>query len=296
MSLSAKQELAIAPPLPVFQSSLSTVLLTNQHEEEVLDFLAGRPLHTVFLSGFIRDNGLESQLNRGSFYGCRNRNGQLEGVALVGHATLIEAHSEEVVAAFARLTQSCPSSRMIMGESDKVELFWQHFSKSGREPRRVSRELLLEQRWPVGKFEPIRGLRLATLDDLTIVMTAHAQAAFEENGVNPMEVDPIGYRMRFTRRIEQGRVWVWVEDGRLVFKTVIVSDTPHVTYLEGIYIDHEKRGQGFGTRCLLQLGQRLLGRTVAISLLVNEENEAAIHLYNKAGFQLRSYYDTIFLQ
>jgi len=55
--------------------------------------LAERPLHTVCIAGFIRDNGLESPLNRGRFYACRNSEGLLEGVALIGHATLIEART-----------------------------------------------------------------------------------------------------------------------------------------------------------------------------------------------------------
>ena len=32
--------------------------LTNDAETEVLNFLAERPLHTVILTGFVRDNGL----------------------------------------------------------------------------------------------------------------------------------------------------------------------------------------------------------------------------------------------
>ncbi len=68
---------------------------------EVLDFLAGRPIHTVFMASLIRDNGVVSSLNRGSFFGCRNERGTLEGVALLGHATLIETESTECIKAFA---------------------------------------------------------------------------------------------------------------------------------------------------------------------------------------------------
>src|SRR5437667_3414733 len=64
--------------------------LFEGQETEVLDFLAARPLHSVFMASQIRDNGLVSPHNRGSFYACRDRQGQLEGIALLGHATLIE--------------------------------------------------------------------------------------------------------------------------------------------------------------------------------------------------------------
>src|ERR1043166_5763007 len=55
-------------------------LLTAKDEFEVLTFLSQRPIHTVTMKSLIRDNGLVSPLNRGNFYGCRDVNGQLEGV------------------------------------------------------------------------------------------------------------------------------------------------------------------------------------------------------------------------
>ncbi len=41
--------------------------LNNGDEAEVLEFLAANPLHTVFMASQIRDNGLASPNNRGSF-------------------------------------------------------------------------------------------------------------------------------------------------------------------------------------------------------------------------------------
>ena len=72
--------------MPIWGSKLRTSRLTEDERDEVLEFLSLRPIHTVAMAGFIRDNGLVSELNRGSFYGCRNAQGQLDGVALVGSA------------------------------------------------------------------------------------------------------------------------------------------------------------------------------------------------------------------
>ena len=270
--------------------------LTNEHETEVLSFLAIRPVHTVFLAGFIRDNGLESPLNRGSFYAYRNSEGQLEGVALIGHATLVEARSEAALGAFAHLAQKSSNTHLIMGEAEKIEQFWQQYAQVEDKPHIICRELLLEQRWAVGEHEVVPGLRLATLDDLGHVMAVNADMAYEESGVNPLERDPIGYRMRTARRIEQNRVWVWVEGERLIFKADIVSDTPEAIYLEGVYVNVEERGKGYGLRCFSHLCRTLLARTVSICLLVNEQNKQAQDFYTKAGYELRSYYDTIFLR
>ena len=68
--------------------------LRNAEQDEVLDFLAERPVHTVFMASIIRDHGLVSPLHRGSFFACRNDNGSLEGVALIGHATLVEVRTD----------------------------------------------------------------------------------------------------------------------------------------------------------------------------------------------------------
>src|SRR5436309_3200537 len=78
-------------------------------------------------------------------------------------------------------------------------------------------------------------LRQATLDDIEQIMPVHAQIAFEESGVNPLERDPEGFRRRTARRIEQGRVWVWTEGGRLIFKADVIADTPEAIYIEGVY-------------------------------------------------------------
>jgi uncharacterized protein len=274
---------------------LAALPLTAAEEAEVLSFLASRPIHTVVMAGFIHDNGLVSPLNRGTFYGCRDEEGRLAGVALIGHATLVEAESDEALAAFARVARECPRTHVMMGEQEKIERFWGHYAEGGRAPRLVCRELLMEQRWPVEVREAVEGLRPATPGDLDEVMAVQGQMAFEECGVNPLEADPEGFRRRCLRRIEQGRVWVWAEGGRLIFKADIISETPEVIYVEGVWVAPEARGQGYGLRCLSQLSRDLLGRAGAVTLLVNEKSPGAIAFYRRAGYRLSSYYDTIYL-
>jgi predicted GNAT family acetyltransferase len=282
-------------PSVIFDAA-ATEPLAEKHKAEILAFLQERPLHTVYMTGCILDNGVVSPLNRGCFYGYRNREGRLEGVALIGHATLFEARSDASLAAFAALAQKCSRTHMLLGEMDKVENFWSHYARGGQEPRIVCRELLFEQKFPVEVKEPVRGLRKATLADLDLVLPVNARMAEAESGVNPMEKDPIGFRLRCARRIEQGRIWVLVQEGRLSFKADIMFETPDVIYLEGIYVAAETRGQGVGLRCLAQLTRKLLAHTKTVSLLVNELNQVASSFYLKAGFKLRAHYDTIFLQ
>ena len=94
--------------------------LRTSDESEVLEFLSARKIHTVFMSSLIRDNGLLSPHNRGSFYSCRDGYGRLEGVALLGHATLIETRSDDALAAFARLARNCLNAHLIRGEQEMM--------------------------------------------------------------------------------------------------------------------------------------------------------------------------------
>jgi ribosomal protein S18 acetylase RimI-like enzyme len=263
---------------------------------EVLSFLAARPLHTVNMAGLIRDNGLVSTLNRGSFHAYRDEAGRLEGVALVGHAILFEARTERAAAAFARLAQRRAGAHLILGESEPVELFWSHYAEGGQEPRRLCRELLLEQRWPMEARESVMELRPARHADLREVVFVQAGLVSDESGVDPLEVDPQGFHARCLWRVERGRTWVVTERGRLVFKAEVYAETPQVTYLEGVYVAPERRGGGYGLRCLSQLTRNLLERSASVSLLVSEQNAAARAFYHKAGFRQRAVYDTIFLQ
>ena len=269
--------------------------LTAGHEAEVMQFLGERPSHTFGLCGFIRSNGLVSPHNRGTFYACRDEKGELQGVALIGHIILFETRNDSAIEAFARLAQQHPNAHMLLGEQEKVEVFWHYYADGGQDVRLFCRELLLEQRWPVAVEKEATELRLATIDDLDLVVPAHAQSAFDDSGVNPLETDAEGFRQRCARRIEQGRTWVWVDEGRLLFKAEVITDTPDVVYLEGVWVDPAERGKGYGLRGMSQISRGLLMNTKAICLLVNEKFNAAQRLYKKAGYKLVGYYDTIFL-
>src|ERR1041384_7732672 len=164
--------------------TLSVDHLLNGEETEVLAFLAQRPIHTVAMTSLINDNGLESSLNRGTFYGCRDLNGQLEGVGLVGHATLMETISDRALAALAQIARECPSTHLIMGEKERVADFWSHYSEAGRGQRLACREWLFELAWPVEAREPVVGLRPAKTSELDLVMPIQAQLAFNESGIN----------------------------------------------------------------------------------------------------------------
>lgn len=269
--------------------------LCQEEQTEVLDFLAERPMHTVFLASLIRDNGLVSPHNRGSFYAGRDSQGRLVGVALLGHATLIETRTESSIAVFARLARNCQDAFLIRGERHTINTFWKHYARPGQEPRLICIEQLLELHRPLSGYEAT-DLRPATVTDLDKVLSMNASMVYDHRGINPLQLDPVGFRQRTARRIDQGRIWLWVREGRLIFKADVVGETPQVAYLEGIHVHAEERRRGFGLRCLNQLSSILLTRSQSICLTVNERNHKAAAFYEKAGYQFHSDYETIYLR
>src|SRR5215210_4532928 len=145
-------------PSQLSSNSLVAFQLTGEHEQEALAFLAERPLHTTIMAGFIRDNGLVSPLNRGDFYACRDHLGRLKGIALIGHATLVEARVDAALIALAQVARTARAPRIMLGEQEEIEQFWNYYTENRDTPRLVRRELLFEQRWPVEVREAVEGL------------------------------------------------------------------------------------------------------------------------------------------
>ena len=104
-----------------------------------------------------------------------------------------------------------------------------------------------------------------------------------------------GGRENKGQRIEQGRIFVVFENGKLVFKADIISETDAVIYLEGIYVAPEFRGQGIGSSCLSKLSIGLLNRVQNICLLSNVEFQNAHKSFRKAGFKNTDQCTTIFV-
>ncbi|HEX8116281.1 MAG TPA: GNAT family N-acetyltransferase [Pyrinomonadaceae bacterium] len=303
---STKTEAAHAPSLfaafaplrvPSAERAVRAEPLARGAAAEAVEFLAQRPVHAINLLGLIRDNGLVSPHNRGTFYACRDERGRLEGVALIGHATLVEARAPRALRAFARAAQTRPNLHLVLGELETVAEFWRHYRAAGQPLRIACRELLFKlDRGEHAGGEPVEGLRLATREDLELIIPVQARMVEEESGIDPRASDPEGFPMRCERRVDRGRTWVCVEGGRLAFKAEVMADTEGVVYLEGVHVAPEERGRGTGLRCLSHLTGLLLGRANSVCLLVNERNEAAHAFYRRAGFRFECHYGTIFLR
>lgn len=271
-------------------------VLTDYDRTEVLSFLKVRPVHTVIMTSFIRDNGMESADNRGKFYAYRNPNGELEGVALIGHTTLIEARSEKALKAFAAKAQTSETPiKMMMSHGDAIERFWNYYAASGQQPKHNFKELLFELNFPFFVQNCEWEVRPARAEELEEVAKAQAAVAFMESGIDPSVKDREGFLKRCLRRIETGRTFVVFENGKLIFKVDVVSETEDTAYLEGFYVAEEYRGREVGSKCLAKVSLDLLNRVQYVCGLSNAEFTGVHRSLGKAGFKNTDSCQTIFV-
>lgn len=269
--------------------------LRRDDSQEVLTFLSIRPVHTVVMASFINDNGMVSELNRGKFYGFRNANGQLEGVALIGHSTLVEARTDGALTALAFTARNSETPiHLIMSSGNAAETFWQKMTDGLKPPRLTCTEALFEVSFPFAVQKTERQPKNADMSHLIAVAEAQAEVAFIECGVDPLLKDREGFLKRVARRIEQNRVFIVTDGDELVFKADIMAATDDVIYLEGVYVSEKYRGQGIGSDCLSALTLELLNRVEHICLLSNVDFESAHASFIKAGFNNTDHCTTLF--
>ena len=173
---------------------------------------------------------------------------------------------------------------MLIGEEAAVTELWEAGRKRFGRPRedRPAQPVYVSDEAP----EPGgTGLRLATHDDLDTLVPACARAHHEEVGVDPMRRDPNGFRWRTRTQIDEGRSWVWLEDGVILFKAEASAWTPAAVQLQQVWVDPPARRNGNASRALRDLIGLLLARVPTVCLFVRAENAPAIRLYETVGMR-----------
>ena len=270
-------------------------VLEETDKQAALDYLSARPISTVIMSGWIHERGIVSEANRGTFYGYFDGNGRLDGVALIGRATMFETQNERALKEFAELAQTCETVRMVMGEQEKMEVMLDHFTRSNRKPRLVYHDLLYEFNRTTSLAQGVGGLRTATRENLEQVVAVHAQMVFAVTGVNPLEDDADGFRERCGRRIDENKVWVLIRNGELIFKADIVAETAAAFYLEGLWVNPAERNKGYGSLCFAELSANLLAKKKSLCAFIDNADERAKRFYSRSGARSHGLFAKIYL-
>ena len=247
--------------------------LIEPTDEQVLDFCAEEPVERVFLEDVAR-RGL------GRFFAVADGGGKLTSLCHAG-ANLVP--SGRGCGAYAPIAHDA-HSRMIIGEANAVGELWdaaRHLLPAAREDRPGQPVYLIDRPPAAGES----GLREATPADLEVLVPACAAAHREEIGIDPLERDLDGFRWRTQAQIGEGRSWIWLEQGTILFKAEASAWTPDAVQLQQVWVDPGARGNGYAQRGMRDLCRRLLAEVPRVCLFVRPENAPAIRVYESVGMQ-----------
>src|SRR6266571_4482310 len=255
--------------------------LIEPTHEQVLDFCGRDPVERVFLEDVAR-RGL------GRFYAVELGDGSLGSLCHVG-ANLVPSGIECGVFADAAAGSG---SRMIIGDERAVGELWEAARDRLPEPRndRPGQPVYaISEPPPPGDT----GLRAATDKDFTLLLPACSAAHEEEIGIDPVARDPEGFRWRTRSQIEEGRSWLWVERGTILFKAEASAWTPAAIQIQQVWVDTPVRNKGYAQRGMRDLCRLLLERVPTVCLFVRPENAPAIRVYEAIGMRRHGFYRSL---
>lgn len=247
--------------------------LVDPSTEQILAFCAADRVERVFLEDVARRES-------GRFAALPDGDGGLRALCHLGTNVV---PSGSGCGAFAEVAARA-GPRMLIGEQGAVTELWDAARRRLPRPRedRLGQPVYVSTTVP----EPGgTGLRVATRGDLDVLVPACARAHFEELGVDPLRRDPNGFRWRTRAQIEEGRSWIWLEDGVIRFKAEASAWTTGAVQLQQVWVDPPARRQGYAARALRDLIGLLLAGTPAVCLFVRADNAPAIRLYETVGME-----------
>jgi ribosomal protein S18 acetylase RimI-like enzyme len=266
---------------------------------ETFEFLDRDPLVNVYLLALVLRDALGQPRDE---YWAARREGRLVALLHLGGqsgAMLPLGEDEEALRLLgdqARLRLGLlPRRFQLIGPRATLEAFLQRFGRVGPAPRldRAQVYMTLESR-DLPAFERVSELAPARPEDLPLLYESGARLRFEELEEDPREMDALGYRRRVEEECRDGHTFLWKDAHGLRFRASVSARTADAAQVSGVYTPPERRNQGLATRGLAELCARLLDRSRAVCLFVNEGNAPALAVYRHLGFRTRTAWRSLF--
>jgi len=281
-----------APPLFRIADERRVSVLRNVADvQEVFD---EDPVGTCMVAARIGDHGLDPTAIGGELW---TRGRATESLCFAG-ANLIPLRGDAAdMAAFAQKVMSAPRRcSSLVGRAELVLPMWQQLEPVWGLAREVRecQPLLTLTGPPQCPMDP--AVRPVRMDELDLYLVAAVEMFIGEVGVDPRIGDGgRGYRRRVAGLIAAGRAWARIDDGEVVFKAEIGSQTASVGQIQGVWVHPDRRGRGLGAAGTATLAGAVLRSGRIASLYVNDFNVAARASYHRIGFEQSGTYATVLL-
>ncbi|BBY32230.1 GNAT family N-acetyltransferase [Mycolicibacter minnesotensis] len=252
------------------------------------------PIGSCMVAARVADYGVDPRSIGGELW---TRGGVDESLCYAG-ANLIPLRGTPAdLAAFAdKAVGAIRRCSSLVGRAELVLPMWQRLADSWGPARdvRESQPLMALHSMPTCAMDPeVRQVRPAELD---AYLVAAVDMFIGEVGVDPRAGDGgRAYRRRVANLIAAGRAWARFENGEVVFKAEVGSQSPSVGQIQGVWVHPERRGQGLGIGGTAMLSAVIVGTGRIASLYVNDFNEVARATYERVGFTRVGTFATVLL-
>ncbi|BDB43532.1 N-acetyltransferase GCN5 [Mycobacterium kiyosense] len=252
------------------------------------------PVESCMVAARVADYGVEPNAIGGELW---TRGGVDESLCFAG-ANLIPLRGNLIdLNAFADEAKStarrCSS---LFGRADLVLPMWQRLESAWGPARDVrdNQPLMAINSHPNCTLDT--EVRQVRPEELDAYLVAAVDMFIGEVGVDPRLGDGgRGYRRRVASLIAAGRAWARFEQGQVVFKAEVGSQSPSVGQIQGVWVHPERRGLGLGTAGTATLAAVIVGSGRIASLYVNSFNTVARAAYARIGFKEVGTFATVLL-
>jgi predicted GNAT family acetyltransferase len=281
-----------APPLlrPVDRRRVSLV----RDAATVTQLMAQDPVSACMVAARVADHGVDPRAIGGELW----TRGRAERALCFAGANLIPLRGEAAdLRAFAdRALSAARRCSSVVGPAELVMTMWDRL-RHGWGPARDVREqqpLLALRSRPDCVADP--GVRRVYVNELDAYLVAAVDMFIGEVGVDPRAGDGgRGYRRRVAGLIAAGRAFARFENGQVVFKAEVGSQSPAVGQIQGVWVHPDWRGRGLGTAGTATVAAAVVNSGRIASLYVNSFNAVARAAYARVGFRQVGTFATVLL-
>ncbi|MFV0429865.1 MAG: GNAT family N-acetyltransferase [Arachnia sp.] len=252
----------------------------------VTDFLALRPVETLFLAAKISSFGLDRR-RVGVLHGFE-RDNELAGVCLDGGTVFPATHDPEAIPRFVEVLGPVRRASSILGPSQAA--LGLYVGLSERWPGAWASVSNVRQRQPLMLLDAPptmlgdERVRALTPRDFGAYLDASVKMYTEEIGSSPFKHGP-GYESFVQDRLRHDDAYGIVEDGEVLFKADLGPRLGSHTQLQGVWVRPDQRGKRLAVSALASMLRRVMTRYTHVSLYVNDFNTPAVKVYQRLGFE-----------
>lgn len=181
-----------------------------------------------------------------------------------------------------------------VGPRDEVLDLWRLLEPSWGPSREVRGEqpFLVIDGSPAVVENPL--ITRATRRDLDLLVPACVQMFTEEVGIPPFRSGgELAYRARVAELVDQGRAFVWIDDGQVRFKAEVGAVGSAACQVQGVWVHPNMRGRGIAAPAIARVVTLAYEFAPAVALYVNDFNHAARKAYRRVGFREHTRFATV---